>query len=130
MLLLAVMSSCLLYREIPHAAAWFEVGVNDDIGTTFYADPTSINKSGDKAKMWSLHDHKSVRNTLGLMSLSSISLNEYDCKKEQVIMRFLSVYSGNMGSGEVVLTMMNIVTWTHVPPGTISKILLNLACGK
>jgi len=33
-----------------------------------------------------------------------------------------------MGKGEVALTMMDIVTWAHVPPGTISKILLNLAC--
>jgi len=130
MLLLAVMSSCVPYREIPIAAVWFEVGVNNDIGTTFYVDLISIRKSGDKAKMWSLHDHKSARNTLGFMSLSSKSLNEYDCKEDQVIMLFLSVYSGNMGKGEVALTMMDIVTWAHVPPGTISKILLNLACGK
>ena len=133
-LLLAVISSCAAYSEISHDpayAAWFLVGVNDDIGTTFYVDPTSIRKSGDKVKMWSLYNYNSVRDTLGVWSLSSIALNEYDCKKDRVIMRFLSVHSGNMGRGEVVLTNMNIdAREVHAPSGSISKISLNLACGK
>ncbi len=131
MMLLAVISSCAAYREIPNAAAWFEIGVNDDIGTTFYVDPTSIRKSGDKAEMWSLYNYNNVRDTLGVWSLSSIALNEYDCKKDKVIMRFLSVHSGNMGRGEVALINMNIdASEIHIPPGSISKISLKLACGK
>ena len=88
-------------------------------------------KSGDKAKMWSLYNYNSVRDTLGVWSLSSIALNEYDCKKGRVIIRFLSVHSGNMGRGEVALINMNIdASEVHVPSGSISKISLQLACGK
>ena len=131
MMLLAVISSCAAYREIPNTAAWFKIGVNSDIGTTFYVDPTSIRKSGDKAKMWSLYNYSSVRDTLGVWSLSSIALNEYDCKEDRVIIRFLSVHSGNMGEGEVALISMNIdASEIHVPSGSISKISLRLACGK
>ena len=131
MMLLAVISGCAAYRELPNATVWFEIGVSDNSGTTFYVDPTSIRKSGDKAKMWSLYNYNSVRDTLGVWSLSSIALNEYDCKKDKVIMRFLSVHSGNMGRGEVVITNMNIdAIEVHAPPGSISKISLKLACGK
>jgi len=131
MMLLAVISSCAAYREIPNASAWFEIGVSDDSGTTFYVDPTLIRKSGDKAEMWSLYNYNNVRDTLGVWSLSSIALNEYDCKKDKVIMRFLSVHSGNMGRGEVALINMNInASEINIPPGSISKISLKLACGK
>ena len=130
-MLLAVISGCVAYRELPNATAWFEIGVSDDSGTTFYVDPTTIRKSGDKAKMWSLYNYNSVRDTLGVWSLSSIALNEYDCKKDKVIMRFLSVHSGNMGRGEVALINMNIdARETYSLPGSISRISLKLACGK
>ena len=131
MMILAVISGCAAYRELPNATVWFEIGVSDNSGTTFYVDPTSIRKSGDKAKMWSLYNYNSVRDTLGVWSLSSIALNEYDCKKGRVIIRFLSVHSGNMGRGEVALINMNIdASEVHVPSGSISKISLQLACGK
>jgi len=125
------LSSCATNRdEIYHAAVWVEVGVNDD-GATVYADPASIRKAGNRVKMWSLHDHKSVRNTLGLMNLSSRSLNEYDCKVKQVTMHFLYVHSGNMGRGEALqINGEYCCWWSHVSPGTINEILWKTACGK
>ena len=125
------LSSCATNRdEIYHAAVWVEVGVNDD-GTTVYADPASIRKSGSKVKMWRLDDFKSIRNTFGIINLSSRSLNEYDCKNKQVMMHFLYVHSGNMGRGEAVqINGEYCCWWSHVSPGTINEILWKTACGK
>ena len=123
-LMLAAVSSSAM-------AEWVYVAKDKEETFTVYADPTTIRKTGNTVKMWSLDDYKSVRNTLGLMNLSSRSLNEYDCKEKQVTMHFLYVHSGNMGRGEVALINMNIdASEIHIPPGSISKISLKLACGK
>lgn len=134
MLLLIVVSSCAVsYDEIHHDSqrlVWDEVGINDD-GATIYADLASIRKSGNRVKMWSLHDYKSVRNTYGIRNLSSRLLNEYDCKEEQVMMRLLYVHSGNMGRGEAIqINGEYCCWWSHVSSGTINETLWKLACGK
>jgi len=134
MLLLASINSYAATHDethyTSHRAVWTEVGINED-GAVVYANPISIRKSGNRVKMWILHDYKSVRNTLGLMNLSSRSLNEYDCKEKQATMHFLYVHSGNMGRGEAVqINGEYCCWWIHVSPGTINEILWKTACGK
>jgi len=124
MILLAVVSS-------GSRAEWVEIGETEEKDLTVYADPTTIRKTGNTVKMWSLDDYKSVRNTLGLMNLSSRSLNEYDCKEKQVTMHFLYVHSGNMGRGEAVqINGEYCCWWSHVSPESMGEILWKFACGK
>jgi len=40
---------------------------NNDVGITTYADPTTIRKSGNKVKIWSLDDFKTVQKVGGHM---------------------------------------------------------------
>src|SRR5664279_5447627 len=82
-------------------AAWVVVG---KIGTsTDYADPTTIRKADDKAKMWVLHDYKTkvlVEN--GTPFLSTKEQTEYDCKEKRLRMLSMSFYSRNKVRGKMV----------------------------
>ena len=77
MILLAVVS-------INAMAEWVEVGVNDFIGSTFYADTETISKSGNKVKMWVMYDYKTAHDVVGDnfgKYMSTKNHNEYDCKE-------------------------------------------------
>ena len=121
--LLAVLSTSVM-------AEWTVVGGND-INTT-YADLSTIRKSGDKVKMWSLTDYKVVKTSSdGTSYLSTKSLDEYDCKEETYKGLAYNKSSKNMGAGEVVYTSGN----THEEPRAIAprsagEALFKVACGK
>ena len=122
MMLLAVVSSSA-------AAAWVEVGGNAI--ATAYADPATIRKNGNRAKMWDLFDLKTARASReGRSYLSTKQQAEYDCKEEQWRMLYFSWHSGNMGRGEIVLSGSGPSQWEPVAPLSGNAILWKFACGK
>lgn len=124
-ILLTLISSCVAYPT-----AWFEVRGNDGIGrTTFYVDPTSIRKSGDKAIMWTLIDHSSVQKVVGNKFLSQKSQEEYKCNAKQVKMLYYSWHSENMGGGAFTENRPQM-DWAPVAPESMGEVMWKLACGK
>src|SRR5665647_459053 len=125
MLLLAVVSNSAV-------ADWVKVGIIND-EETFYCNPTSILRDGDRVKMSCLHDYNEaqIRPYEGMQDLpflSTLDQREYDCKTEQFIILNHSYYSGNMGSGDVVYSYNDPGEWIPiVHEGTGDK-QLKIAC--
>ena len=122
--LLAVFSTSVL-------AEWTRVGYGD--GTTAYADPSNIRKSGDKVKMWNLFDNTvaEINKNPSMSYLSQVSQAEYDCKEETIRALTFNWYSKNMGAGRVVHTTGAIHEEPRpIPPGSMVEGIFKVACGK
>lgn len=107
---------------------WAEVGGNEN--QTVYAAPSTIHKTGNRVKMWSMLDLITADTTLAQPYLSMKMLSEYDCKAEKY--RFLSSqnHSENMGAGEIVYRNITAAEWKSILPSSAVKILWKVACGK
>jgi len=122
-LLLAIVSGGL-------QAEWMKVNANDNLTT--YVDPASITKAENIARMSGMVDLKEAKKEeLGKSFLSAKSLQEYDCKDEQVRKITLSFFSGNMGAGDIVHTYTDPEKWkwTPVAHGSIVETMWKTACG-
>ena len=114
-------------------AEWTAVSRSKDDDTTVYADFGTIKKKGNKVKMWSLSDYKTVLiyekdNT---RYLSMLVRYEYDCEEETVRMLDLHGYSGNMKTGHNVFSNTNIQNQsTSIRPDTIEEVVFKIACYK
>lgn len=111
-----------------HTAKWTGVGGTES--QNFFADLTTIHKSGNKVKMWSLLDLKEADTTTGKPYLSMKMHNEFDCEREHYKFLSSSNYSGNMGAGEVVFRGEPDTQWKLVPTTSAVKTLWRVACGK
>ena len=107
-------------------AEWVFVAETDKENfSTFYADPTTIRRSGNNVKMWVLDDFS----TLKLDSLISIrSKNEYACKEKQWRVLFIAFYSEHMGGGETNLFRNERNEWEPLSPDSMAGVLLKFAC--
>jgi len=124
-LMLAVVSSSAM-------ANWVEVGVNDHIGSTFYAETGTISKFGNNVKMWVMYDYKTAHDVGEYFGkyMSTKSHIEYDCKEAKVRVTSQARFSKNMGKGKrKVVTSINI-NWYPVEPDTHDELLWKIACGK
>ncbi len=119
---LQLLSSRVAYAE------WVEVGITDE--ATVYADPATIQRKGDVATMWHLHDFKTTQTVLKKSSLSSRSQDEYDCTANRHRALASTSFSGSMGSGTIRSSYSIKGKWEPVPPGTTTQSLWNVACEK
>jgi len=97
---------------------------------TFYVDQTTIMKAGDRVKMLTLVDFKTVIRSGGQAYRSSKTQHEYDCKENQWRLLNFSYYSGNMGAGEMIFSDTEPGKWEAIKPGSGTKKRWNIACGK
>jgi hypothetical protein len=120
-LLLATVSS--------HAVAeWINISTNGK-GSAIYADPTTIQKSGGRTKMWVLFDYRKAITESGDKIMSVKKHEEYDCNKSQARLLYLSKYSGRFTEGKVVyVNDIPYNEWIPVVPGSIPEDLLRYAC--
>ena len=110
-------------------AEWANVDDNDEMTT--YVDFGTIKKKGNKVKIWSLMDFKTVQTYEKIKFLSQLARNEYDCEEETRRMLDLFWYSVNMRQGEIVFSSKNIKNEAEsIVPGSISEALFKIACGK
>jgi len=109
-------------------AGWVKVGNNRS--DTFYADPTTIIKSGNKVKMRSLHDYKTAAKVAGYAFLSSEVQEEYECKEKQSRTLFFTFRSKNRGKGNEVYTDSESHNWQPVKFGSAREALWEFACKK
>ena len=112
-------------------AEWTAVDRNA-AGITTYADFGTIKRKGNKVKMWSLLDYKTVQKGVGdYRYLSVMTRDEYDCEEETILLLDFYRYSGNMREGDIVYSAPNIkVEARSVAPESIDEALFKIACGK
>lgn len=114
------------------AAKWVKIDSSPtDGGRDTYADPVTVLRSGNMARMWDLRDYKTTQVVQGTRFLSFKTQHEYDCKAAR--RRNLSViaFSGHMGAGDVVRSSGNTPNaWEAIAPGSTKETLLKVACGK
>ncbi|MBI5438346.1 MAG: hypothetical protein HY936_05280 [Nitrosomonadales bacterium] len=129
MILLAVVGNNAFAGKWIKPEEWVKLDLVSDYYVV-YADPTSIIRSGNKAQMRSLIDHKTPLSRAGKTFMSVKAQHEFNCVEAQARMLFASVHSENMGGGERVATDYKIENWSLVQPLSISEALWKIACGK
>ena len=120
----------LVLNSGPVYAEWVLTSGNDDAGLTVYIDPDTIRRNGNLAKMWQLHDYKTVQTVAGDSLLSIKRYNEYDCTEERTRMLGYTWFSGNMGTGKVVYSTNDVQQWEPVISRSIDRSLWKVACSK
>lgn len=124
LILLLVLSGGPVYAE------WIEVSANKKAGVIAYADPDSIRRKGDLAKMWSLFDLHGTQ-IAGGSSYSSIkALQKYDCAEDRSRALAHTKFSGNMGHDKVVHSNSNEGAWAPIAPVSVGQELWKVACNK
>lgn len=113
------------------AAAWERVGAADD-GMTIYADPATIQASGDVVKMWGLLDYKAAeKDATGKPYLSAKLLQEFDCKGERGRTRYFSFHAGQMGAGQLTYSEVRADSeWLPARRARTGEALWKAACKK
>jgi hypothetical protein len=116
-------------------ANWVLVGGGDSQGGyAFYADPATITRTGDVAKMWSMYDYKvsQVSRATRVEYLSLTGQNEYDCKSERERRLYFRYHSGHVAGGVIVFTTAGVTPleqWDALSPGSAAAFLWKIACG-
>jgi len=118
-------------------AGWINLGKGYSHDNTFtnYVDTTTIRKTDNKTRMWDLIDFETAQKIsnkgANILFKSSKTQSEYDCKKKQQRQLYMSLYTENLGKGEVVLTDNNPTKWEPIPAsGSAVEALWKLACEK
>jgi hypothetical protein len=107
------------------------VAVSHNKYATGYANPATIVKKNNIAKMWTLVDCKTVTFFSGGSPFMSIkSQEEFNCKEKELRTLVYTLHSGKMGEGEVVFSDSNPRKWEPVLPESAMEDFLNIACGK
>lgn len=105
-------------------AGWIKVEEIED--RSFYIDPETIRKNGNRSTVWQLVEFRK-RDKDGMMSARA--RHEYDCKEERVRALTISNHSGSMASGETLFSHTYTASpWSDIPPGTVSRIHMEIIC--
>jgi hypothetical protein len=107
-------------------AGWKSVGEDDT--ATSYADPASIVRHGNTAKMWSLLDYKAFQRMVEVGYFSQKAQVEYDCAEPRPRGLSLSLHAEKMGEGKVIYEDTSPHEWEPVTPDTMADILWKVAC--
>jgi hypothetical protein len=97
---------------------------------TVYADPSSIQKKGDKVKMWHMLDYKSAQPSGVSPYMSLKRRTEFDCSKPQYRFLYTLYFSNNMGVGDSIGKDSTASKWMALPLISSAEKLRNLACGR
>ena len=126
------MKQILFVLLLISTSAWAEwTNIGNTTAIDGYLDASTIRKKGNNVKMWVLYDYKATQKQVaGKPFLSAIGQEEFDCEDEQMRTLAFILYSGNMRNGDIVHSMSSPDEWSPVPPGSIAKIYLDIACGK
>jgi hypothetical protein len=107
-------------------AGWVSIGENDT-GTS-YADPDTITRKGDAAKMSSLLDYKDFQRMVEVGYFSQKTQAEYDCKERKLRALTLSLHAEHMGAGKVIYADESPHEWEVIDAGTRNETLWKIAC--
>jgi hypothetical protein len=123
------MEKLAIFLLLLSSAAWAEwTSIGEDNTAASYADPATIVRSDDTAKMWSLFDYKAFQRMVEVGYFSQKALVEYDCAKRKARSLSLSLHADHMGEGKVIYEDASPHEWEQVLPQTITEMLWNIAC--
>jgi hypothetical protein len=111
-------------------AAWIALGEYAEDGSTIYADPTTLARTGAIVRMGDLTDFKTMQFRSGSGRYLSVrTLNEYDCDQMQSRLVALSMHSGNMANGDIIFSNDSFnADFRSIAPYTSSALLQQIAC--
>jgi hypothetical protein len=125
-----LLSMFLVLNSGPASAEWVLVSVVDQAGVTIYVDPATIHRTGERVEVLELIDYRTLQTVAGTAFLSARVHREYDCAGDRHRTLALTKWSGDMGTGKVILTTAEVQQWEPADPGSIGKRLWNVACNK
>lgn len=113
-------------------AEWIKI--NEGENTDIYVNKSSIRRTGNLVKMWSLYNFKTSEKDFenDKPHLSSINQMYYDCQNESSHPLYSIEYDGNMGLGNVTFRSSGNVQTKDSPviPDSIGEMEWKIACGK
>jgi hypothetical protein len=113
-------------------AEWTRFASNPSQKMTAYIDPATIERAGNIVRIWVLLDFEQVQMPRDHPAFSSFrSQKEFNCGKEQLRLRAVVAYSGNMGSGDVVEDIAGSTEeWSAIPSNSLDAGFYRAACEK
>ncbi len=119
---LSVSTSC--YARTPQ---WAKVVENDQ--SVFYYDAAYVRKNGSLVHAWVLMDFKVPGYYNDQPYQSFVALKMFDCASELIQAKTIHLYSGPMGTGDVVGSSNDSSKPPEpVAPGTMDSGLLDAVC--
>ena len=120
-------AACLALASLGACAEWVEIATNGS--STLYADPETVRRSDDLARMWHMEDFKAA-NTLdgGMTFTSTQTRTEFNCNDETQRRLYVSAHSEHMAKGGPVLTITDVGKWESIPPKTKLAELFSYVC--
>lgn len=120
-------AACIALASLGASAEWVEIASNGE--STLYADPESVRRSNDLARMWHMEDFKAAITMDGGMTFTSTrTRTEFNCNDETQRRLYVSAHSKHMAEGGPVLTVTDVGTWKSIPPKTKLAELFNYVC--
>lgn len=107
------------------------VKVSSSAAATAYVDPSTIRKVGNRAKAWTMIDHRVAQPYLDGERYKSIKAqSEVDCYEEKEKTLFIAMFDGNLGAGQALGNpgIPPDTRWKPVPPGTLLWLTLKAIC--
>jgi hypothetical protein len=106
-------------------AHWEKVIETD--GTVKYVDLQTIEKRGDRRRVWTVQD---LKKRGGQGELSFRRLLEFDCQNRQYLIVWIAGHSGHMAGGRVLGSGPNpIPAWAKITNGSAVEASLKMVCG-
>jgi hypothetical protein len=110
-------------------AEWTLVDSNNDYDT--HVNLSTIRRIGNKAKVWSLTDYKTIQKEIDRPPYLSSSIHRgFDCEAETHSFLYRTDYSDNMGGGKVTSNLVMGHIDYPIQPDSISEAFWKIACGK
>ncbi len=111
-------------------AKWILVGMHED--ANFYIKTDSIKRKGHMITYWEMLDFKSIQKSESEKQYSSFKMkNETNCNTEESKTIFMAVYSGSMGSGQVIDTFKTVDTgFQDIIPDSVAHKVFQFVCSK
>jgi nitrate reductase cytochrome c-type subunit len=108
---------------------WTKVSDSSHANRTAYVEYHTLLKKENKVKMTSLTDFKKAEKYGDHTLLSMVTRDEYDCKKNTIRLLEIYGYSGNMQSGDIVLSDERITGEAQsIKLGTSEETFFEIAC--
>lgn len=109
---------------------WVYIGSDKIDKIKIYANPSTINRTGNLARIWVMYDFGKARTDGSLTYLSFKNHIEVDCKNEKARILNEVTYAGNMGGGKGITTNSPPDKWGSIRPHTAVEKVWQVACAK
>lgn len=116
----------LVLLAAPVRAGW--TAIAEDGATATYADPATLERSGDTATMWVLVNFGAPRRLVELAYQSQKRRVEFRCAALESRVLETTLHAGTMGEGKVVYEDPSAKDWAPVEPDSPAAKLRAMAC--